>query len=340
MIKDPIFIMSSERSGSNLLRVLLGNHSNLASPVSPQLLTGFANASRYYAPLYDKKNAERLFNEILNIVNHDYHGWNLKASFDEFYKNGEIKSFFDFFDFFYSEKSKTEGSKNRFVCKENAIFDYAFPLKHHYPDAKFLYLYRDPRDYAASWMKVPLGFETPEQAVQVWVSEQRRCDILVNAFGLECIPVKYEELITNTELVMTRILEFIGEPLDVKCFSTDQEKNKEYSWNTYWKNLEKPVMKDNFGNFQKTFDEDAIRMIELTCKEFMLRLGYQPLYNFEPPVTNKNLISKVKSRLVNKTKKKSIAPDSSMQLLKDRQDLTKSILKNAQQYFNNISNQQ
>ena len=40
-MNDPIFIMSSERSGSNLLRILLSNHSRLAAPVAAQLLPIF-----------------------------------------------------------------------------------------------------------------------------------------------------------------------------------------------------------------------------------------------------------------------------------------------------------
>jgi hypothetical protein len=333
-LSSPIFIMSSERSGSNLLRVLIGNHSNIASPVTVQLLNTVAACSRFYAPLSDKENARALFNEIVKIVNHEYHAWNLHPDFERFYKSG-VNSFLDFFNFFYAEQMKKEGKKERIVFKENCIFNYAFELRSYYPDAKFIYLYRDPRDYVASWMKVPLGYESPEKAIKVWATEQLKCDQVINVFGLPCYSLKYEDLIENTPKCMSEVLAFIGEPVEEACFSTDADKNKTVTWNEYWKNLDKPVIKDNSGKFKELFDEETVRILEFHSKEFMLKLGYKPLYDFRLMPARKTTV--FRSLLTNMSKKDAIktqaSNDKTSTLLKERHSLSQQMNANAQDHF-------
>jgi hypothetical protein len=334
-ISAPVFIMSSERSGSNLLRVLLGNHSNIASPVTAQLLNTVAPCSRFYAPFSDSVNAKALFNEMMKIVNHEYHSWDLQADFDSFYDH-EVTTFLDFFNFFYSEQMKKETGKGRIVFKENCVFNYAFELLSYYPDAKFIYLYRDPRDYVASWMKVPLGYESPEKAIKVWAGEQLKCDQVINVFGLSCYRLKYEDLIADTPGCMSEVLKFIGEPVEENCFFTDSGKNKSVTWNEYWKNLDKPVIKDNSGKFLKLFDEETIRLLEFHSKEFMLKLGYNPVYDFRLLPPKKTTV--IQSLVSNISKKRSVkvqpSDDKTSTLLKERHLLSQQMNASAHDHFN------
>ena len=82
MNDSPIFIMSSERSGSNLLRILLGNHSNISGPAAHQLLQTFYSQIPYYSPLSHRENLINLFEDFMAIVNHPYHSWNIIFDFD------------------------------------------------------------------------------------------------------------------------------------------------------------------------------------------------------------------------------------------------------------------
>lgn len=273
--KPPIFIMSSERSGSNLLRLLLGNHSRIASPVAVHLLNSMAPLAGYYAPLSDEKHAAAYYDLLVQHVNQEYYDWKFTTPFAEMRAHGRHDSFSDFFRFFYETKGAADApEKTRLVFKENAIFDYAFELLHHFPDARFLYLYRDPRDYVASWMKVPRGFSTPQKAIKNWVEEQTTCELATAVFGLPCHRVKYEDLITDPVTSMNEILDFVGEEREVACYSTDREKNSSYVWNEYWKNLDKPIMSDNKNKFLTELDQVTIREIEQLAGEHMLKLGY------------------------------------------------------------------
>jgi len=63
-----IILLASERSGSNLLRILLGNHSNILAPIAPHLMNIFYPIKHYYCNLIDRQKNIRK-DQAKNIVN-------------------------------------------------------------------------------------------------------------------------------------------------------------------------------------------------------------------------------------------------------------------------------
>jgi len=237
---DPVFIMSSERSGSNLLRTLLDNHSKLYGPRAPQLMKTFEGILPYYAALDDPLPMAKLFGDMKEVLNHKFHDWKVAGDCEEIAPAAE--SFFDL-----------------------------WPM----PSAKFIYLYRDPRDVAASWMKVPLGFKNVNEAAVHWSKEQTKCLKVIKSFGLPAQMISYEALIENTPKEMTRLLEGLNLEIEEECFQTKSEKNKDLKWNKYWENLDKPVMNSNSGKYKISLSGEEIKIIETRCKDTMKILGYE-----------------------------------------------------------------
>jgi hypothetical protein len=269
----PVFIMSSERTGSNLLRTLLSNHSNISAPTAPHFLLFLHHLIPFYGPLEVERNARALFDDMLAIVNHRNYQWDLAPDFDKVFEKYKPQTFLGYFDLFYREDAARKG-KGRFACKENNLFDYAFHLADHYDSAKYVYLCRDPRDYVASFMRVPFGFDTPYDAARNWLREQEKCISLIETFGLEALRIRYEDLVGQTAEVMTDLLSFLGEPVEEACFNVDTEKSTHLDWNVYWRNLSKPVLRSNAGKFRSQFDQKTVNMIETMTREFMVKLEY------------------------------------------------------------------
>ncbi len=265
----PIFIVSSERSGTNLLRVLLDNHSEIHGPRAPQLLKTFSRAFPHYSRngVLDSKS---VWEDLDERVNHPFIDWDIAVDHAE---GIQVNSFLDFWDVIYDKKLQTAGKKH-IACKENDLFDYLFELGHAYPNAKFIHLYRDVRDVCASWMKVPNGFKNISAAAQNWNTEQLKCLKAQRTFGLEMHGISYEDLIAGTPEAMKGVLEFIGVEVQPQCFDTDKEKGKDVDWNVYWKNLGKGVMKGNTKKYLKEFDDSEIQLIETRARESMSLLGY------------------------------------------------------------------
>lgn len=267
---DPIFILSSERSGTNLLRVLLDNHSKLFGPRAPQLFRAFAKSFPYYT-MDGVLKLEELADDVLEIVNHPFVEWGIQREALLECLEG-ARSFLDAWEAVYRLKSAER--RERIVCKENHLFYYAFELKDRFPQARFIFLYRDVRDVCASWMKVPNGFNNVSAAAQNWNQEQLEIIKATRTFGLEVYHLAYEDLISDTPKAMTGLLEYLELEVEADCFRTDKGKGEEVAWNEYWKNLGKGVLKGNSQKYKKSLSDDEVLLIETRAAESMCHLGY------------------------------------------------------------------
>lgn len=265
-----IMILASERSGTNLLRVLLGNHRDISAPVAAHFFDAFKDHIDLYGDLSKPDHARKLVDHMIQLANHKYHDWGLKATADALVENYQVSSFEGAFDALHAEKAKTEG-KSHYACKDNHLFKYTQYLNS-LEQVKYLYLYRDPRDHVASWLRTPLFMHTPSDITRRWVREQARIDAL-KTNGLAVHAIKYEDLIASPVEVMSAALDFIGVEQDENCYSTQAE-NKESQRNEFWKNLSKPIMKNNAKKYLKSLSSRDILIVESLAKQPMQNLGY------------------------------------------------------------------
>ena len=71
----PLFIVGTERSGSNLLRVILNSHPNIVIPHPPHIMRYFAPLEARYGDLSDPRNFRRLVDDVLTLVKAHIHPW-------------------------------------------------------------------------------------------------------------------------------------------------------------------------------------------------------------------------------------------------------------------------
>lgn len=227
----------------------------------------------WYGSLASSDRALALMEDMLSLANHPYYGWDLDLDSRAAYEQYRPRVFMDFFDLFYRVRCERE-DKRRFVCKENNLFDFAFQLVQYYDQPAFIYLHRDPRDYAASFMNVPAGFKTAYSAAMNWKEEQEKCETLISAFNLPAHCVRYRDLVTRPEETIQSVLSFLGEPTETACFQVQTDKNQDLSRNVYWQNLARPILNTNTGKYRQQFDFKTIQVVETVAREPMLRLGY------------------------------------------------------------------
>ena len=269
-----IIILGSERSGTNLLRVLLGNHSLISAPVAVHFFNTFHPFISSYGDLSLPHNSLRLVEHFKQSANHVYTNWNLNMTGEAIVENSPVNSFETAFDAMYKAKT-VEDNKQHYVCKDNDLFhfiDLIENLKSNESQNFYIYLYRDPRDHAVSWLKTPLFLHTVFDIAVKWNDEQnaiRRCKETIATHD-----VKYEDLIRDPERIMKGILEYVSLPIESSCFGTDSQ-NSESSGNELWKNLSKPILKENQKKLRKKLSSTEINMVETICKLNMERLEYE-----------------------------------------------------------------
>lgn len=323
-----IIIFYSERSGSNLLRVLLGNHSQISAPVPPHLLDAFKKEVHLFGDLSRERNMVKFLDGLIQYVNHSFSDWNLEIGAVELFDSMQPQTFIEAFDAIYKAKTRRDGKKH-YVCKDNHMFDYAFPLLHRLNNLKFIYLYRDPRDVVSSWMKHRMLYFTPFDAAQAWKAEQKKCIELEQVYSIDMHHVSYEDLVRSTEQAMTGVLEYLGLEVEEACFSNEGNK-PEAERNILWKNLNKPIMRDNTRNFETVLSGKKINMVESITSEQMRYLGYEPITDGTWKVRSNTLfriINTVKKRLWKKFSGKK--DEKTSKLIRDRINLRKKIIEEA-----------
>lgn len=269
----PLIILGSERSGSNLLRKLLGNHSAIAAPRPGHFYNYFFAQAHVYGPLRDQANAQRLFEDLLACANHSRTDWKLEVTFEEFAGRYATGTFCDQVDAVHRAKAAKQG-KSYYFCKDNDMARYALPILRHRPDARFLYLHRDPRDTVSSWLKTPAFFHHAFEAAYAWLNDQREVAGLRDAHGVEVCEIRYDDLVGKTGETMTRTLKFIGLDPEPACFATKPDTEVDTTKVALWQNLNKPVMSDNTGKYRDHLTPAQVEIVETICKPFMPRLGY------------------------------------------------------------------
>lgn len=325
----PVFILGSERSGTNLLRSLLSNHSKLHGPLSPHFMQEFGYCSRYYAPLSEKTNAHNLFRDMLTLANHPYTDWQLSLDFEDIWNKHKPVCFFDYLTLFYQESALAAG-KERHVCKEINVWKYIFQILSYYDDVRFVYIYRDPRDYVASWVQKPLFIKTPYDAIKHWLRDQDCVYALVNSQGVKMHPVKYEQLITDTPTIIKGILDYIDVPAEEACFQTNRQKAEKTAWNPYWENLGQEINNKSVGNYKKILCNKTLNMIETLAGHHMHEFGYSPVtaMNWNRPrfmeLRNRTARTLVQIKHRDHIRKKMDLLHSKIELIHSRQSKAKS----------------
>ncbi len=297
-----IFIMSSERSGSNLLRKILGNHSELVAPPPPHLWTHFNNVFDAYSPI-TQDNLHQLLDEIISLtfVKNSHLQWDVELSMEEIRPfinstslSGILVGVYDA----YAARKRAKG----WICKENRLFDFAFQIKLAASNAKFIYLCRDGRDVACSVKKIPTHDQIVYFIANEWKIEQEKAlQVFLELYNKNStVLLRYEDLISNPREEIERICNLIDVSIEEDMFSYYQkgDAEKESNKTGYWKNLSKPIMADNKKKFLKELTKKEIKVFEKVAHKEMKFLGYELTTN--PKEYELSIFERLKYYLLNK----------------------------------------
>jgi len=274
----PLFIIGTERSGSNLLRLILNSHGAIFVPHPPHVVRYFAPLERYYGDLSRDDRFELLVRDVVRLVRIHIHPWDTPLCEADVIRAARWRSVFGVYAALHDLALAASG-KERWGCKSTFMIDHADTVLSHYPRARFLHLVRDPRDVAASSKESVFNPFHPLLTARLWLAQQRTGAALAGRLGSETLlAVRYEDLLESPERTLERICAFLGEPFSprmLRFFETD-EARRSASLSASWRNTATPIIRDNAGRFARSLSEDEIRTVERICGPLMRRYGYAP----------------------------------------------------------------
>ncbi|MDA8428455.1 MAG: sulfotransferase [Geobacteraceae bacterium] len=275
---SPIFIIGTERSGTNLLRLMLNAHSAIAVPHPPHIVKLFGPLEARYGELRREANFRQLVNDVCRMVELHTYPWEFRPDRDRVLRLARDRNLLAVYFQLYDQYLAHSG-KRRWACKSTFMIEHVAGILHYHPDARFIFMVRDPRDVAVSAKQSIFNHFHVFYTARRWQREQR--------IGLEWLAklppdrimlLRYEELLADPEGQLRRLCVFLDEPFEEEMleYHRSREARKSGSLSISWQNTSRPVLQDNSEKFRIQLSQQEIRLIEAIAANEMHALGYNP----------------------------------------------------------------
>ncbi|OED45978.1 sulfotransferase family protein [Leisingera sp. S232] len=281
MTQTPVFLFCSERSGSNLISMIAGTHSQFYS--LPPFHFGRLALLNLHETLQEgvesaawqqicKRSAARIKTLLGPQEAEAAQAWLAARSRID---AAELARFL------YQDSVPAASGKRVFV-KENNLHRLLFFILQAFPDAKFVFQVRDPRDYLASAkaLRAKEGatkFGNNRDAARIWREDQEGGLHALALLGPERVFLhRYEDLLTAPEALLKRMCGFLEvdfEPGMLDFHQTDQAAALATS-HKQRANVSKPLMSGNFAKYRSALTRKEIRQIENRLGDLMQLFGY------------------------------------------------------------------
>ncbi|MEQ8857303.1 MAG: sulfotransferase [Pseudomonadales bacterium] len=272
-----IFLICTERSGSNFLTSLAGGFPDVSAPPPTHLFRLFANTRAQYGDLQREENWKTLVDDIVENHAAKLGTWHTSIDRTELLRKVTRRDAFELLRLIYHKEALADGASRSFV-KENQTHTFAEALADFFPDSQFVMMVRDPRDVASSWVRtdsIPGGVQ---KAIDTWHRDQtealpvfRKLDSAGRAHFL-----RYEDLIAEPQTHLKALARFMGIAYDdsVLEYYRDPRTRANAERIEAWQNTGRPIMRDNAGGYRRVLSDTDVRYIELRCARLMQRFGY------------------------------------------------------------------
>ena len=271
----PIFIIGTERSGSNLLRLILNTHSAITVPHPPHIMKFFAPLEGNYGDLSLPENLKILVDDVLGLVKAHIYPWEHQPSAAKVIGNICPPDLLGVFFGIYNAYLRQSG-KQRWGCKSTFMIHHIARILAACPQAKFLFLVRDPRDVAASSRKSIFSPFHPYFTASLWRQQQLAGLRLYDKAPNSCQLIRYEDLIERPETTIRMICDFLGEKYEAAMleFHRTGSAQKSESLCESWGNTASPILANNQKKFMTELSPAEIRLVEAVTGDLMSRFGY------------------------------------------------------------------
>jgi hypothetical protein len=272
--EDTIIIIGVPRSGTTLLRVLLGGHSQIAALPETPWITGSQQIPSLRQFLKDLEAFPANPVDTIPEVKND----TMMRAARKFFE-GVVEPVIQASD------------KERLLIKTPDDIKYLEFLVSFFKGAKFLHITRDGRDVALSTVKgrkdllgpklADYGLNNMPNALKRW--SEWEClirDVFANDSD-SIIHLKYEDLVLNGEDELKRICEFLGLEYEATMVDYDKHTHVYPSWEQGSKDVKAQggLNANKVSRWKQDMLECDMRLIDQHFSDELTQLGYQPCHH-------------------------------------------------------------
>lgn len=281
-----LFVSGPPRSGTTLLELILSSHSMITITPETTFIQDFFR--KKINP--HKAMAKEDFEFLKDLMKNDkkLNGWP-NFSLDDFFKyyddkkniisfHNLLKELFLYFSKCVNGGTKYIGNKKGLYAGIDAIY-----TKEIFPNAKFIYIFRDPRDVTRSNLK-----KTPEKThyeiIQTINSRYEFVLKMLNLYPTDVLIIQYEKLLHNPKLICENICNFLNLPYEnemLNYYKTNKNGSRIISGKlNIHTNTQSPLNPNLIGQWKKDniLSKKNIKDIEFYCKKLMKDFNYKIEY--------------------------------------------------------------
>lgn len=288
---EKVFILGNPRSGTSLFRLILNSHSRIAA--TPEC--GFLHW--WYSKYKDWNDESILKGRLTNFIedlktSKKIEEWSLDF---EKLKNEIIKTkpenYARLGELVYLSYARQKEKDPKIIAdKNNYYINHLNDLKEIWQDAKFIFIIRDGRDVACSYInldklktdspyKPKLSTEITKIAREWLDNNYQVINFLKNLPTGSGFTIRYEDLILNTENILSKVCSFLSIEFEKKMlqYYINNAANKDEPDSTIdWKRktLEKPD-ESNIGKYRKELNKEEINEFNKVAKEMLKEFNYE-----------------------------------------------------------------
>ncbi|WP_281501853.1 sulfotransferase [Aliiroseovarius sp. F20344] len=281
----PFFLIGTQRSGSNLLRIMLNQSPEIVAPHPPHILERLWPLLADYGDLQDPNAFSRLVEDVCLLVETNPVSWKLgtidRAALEQ---TCSERSLVAVYFAVHNLLARNNMSKD-WMCKSLANVHFADEIDRFGGEAaKFIHLHRDGRDAALSFRKAIVGEKSSYHIAKQWHLEQEKALELGAMLSADrFISVSYSDLITRPDAELRRLCDFMGIEFypDMLEFHKSREAASTSVAGQMWSNVQKPVMSQNTNKFMREMSPRDIAVFEAVAGETLKKMGYPLMSDFE-----------------------------------------------------------
>ena len=273
----PIQIIGTQRSGSNLLRLILNQSPKISAHHPPHILTVFYPILNKYGNLERDDNFKKLIHDVCRLIETNPVKWELELSRNEIFNSCRQRTLIEIFKVVYEMISKVDGATH-WCCKSMGNMNFYKDIESNGMKPYYIHLLRDGRDVASSFKKTLVGEKHVYHLANIWKSNFLMAqEVFQNVESDRYLTIKYEALISNPLQILEKINAFLGLDLDESALSYfhSNESKVTAAAGSMWSNLTMPIIANNTRKFLDALDKDEIEIFERVAGDILKENEYE-----------------------------------------------------------------
>jgi len=275
----PIFIVGVHRSGTTLLRYMLGSHSRIYIPPESDFIPYFFLRDPT-GELSDERIA-RMLRTIFERYRFVKEWQGDPPTPDQFIASLPERTPAAFLDTLYDAYARQYGAE-RWGDKTPIYASYLALIHRIFPNAQVLHIIRDGRDAALSMLD---KYEREEFHVDVffaarnWVRRIRRAQRVGSRLGPDYYyELRYERLIQDPAGELCAVCEFLGEIFEPGMLEYHQVARERISTDShFFSNVRNPPSRQRIGRWRDEMSVKDQRLVQFVAGRLLTELGYPPV---------------------------------------------------------------